>query len=77
MLSHVCSIGWRCHMSAQLARLFFFVLFICHLIGCAAYYIATIAQPEHVYGMFRQPQWWASLEQTPLALMTFRYILIR
>ena len=36
----------------------FAVLFICHCMGCAAYGIASVAQGNEVYGMFRPQQWW-------------------
>ena len=41
----------------KLLKLFFAVLFICHLVGCIAYW-AISAQDPYIYGMFRPQRWW-------------------
>ena len=42
----------------KLFKMTFAVLFICHIMGCAVYGIATGVQEEYVYGMFRPQEWW-------------------
>ena len=42
----------------KLFKMIFAVLFICHVMGCVAYWICTGTAEPYVYGMFRPPEWW-------------------
>ena len=53
----------------KLGKLFFGVLFTCHVIGCIAYAIST-SQSNHIYGMFRRQEWWGC-ELPPFAPSDF------
>ena len=49
----------------KLMKLFFSVLFVCHLIGCFSYWIMNSQDPD-IYGVFR-PQSWYGCETAPFA----------
>lgn len=55
----------------KLFKMIFAVLFICHLMGCTTYWIATGTEAAHVFGMFRPPEWWGCLVRSGQSNATF------